>query len=349
MKASFYLGNQQIETGVCTPVAPAAGQVQIRVSHVGICGTDLHVIHGKMDHRVKFPQVIGHETSGSIAAVGSGVAGWSEGDRVTVRPLDPCGVCPACKNGHSHVCMKLKFIGIDTPGGMQSFWTVPAHTLHRLPDSISLRDAALVEPVAVACHDVRLGEVKAGEACVVLGGGPIGALVALVAKAKGARVLVSEINPHRLTTLAGFGLETVNPKETDLAAFVEQWTGGAGCDVVFEVSGSAAGATAMTALPRVRGRIVIVGVFGEKAPVDLFRFFWRELQLRGARVYEPRDFDEAIAMTASGALPADRLITGVRPIEQLADAVHELESGGAAMKILIDLSLKPVTSSAESG
>jgi (R,R)-butanediol dehydrogenase/meso-butanediol dehydrogenase/diacetyl reductase len=339
MKASFYLGNNQIQTGVCTPVSPAAGQVQIRVSHVGICGTDLHVIHGKMDHRVKFPQVIGHETSGVIEAAGDGVGGWKPGDRVTVRPLDPCGDCAACRNGHSHVCMKLKFIGIDTAGGMQSFWTVPAHTLHRLPDSISLRDAALVEPVAVACHDVRLGEVQAGESCVVLGGGPIGALVALVAKAKGARVLVSEINPHRLAMLSSFGLETINPKEADLAAHVTEWTGGAGCDVVFEVSGSAAGAAAMTALPRVRGRIVIVGVFGDKAPVDLFRFFWRELKLCGARVYEPQDFDEAIAMLASRSIPADALITGVRPIEQLSDAVHELESGGAAMKILIDLSL----------
>jgi len=186
---------------------------------------------------------------------------------------------------------------------------------------------------------VRLGEVKAGESCVVLGGGPIGALVALVAKAKGARVVVSEINPHRLGMLAGFGLDTVNPKETDLAGFVDQWTEGAGCDVVFEVSGSAAGAAAMTALPRVRGRIVIVGVFGDKAPVDLFRFFWRELRLCGARVYEPQDFDEAIAMAASKAIPADALITGVRPIEQMADAVRELESGGAAMKILIDLGL----------
>ena len=162
MKASFYTGNHTITTGDCVPVQPGPGQVQIAVSHVGICGTDLHIFHGKMDHRVKFPQVLGHETAGTIAAIGEGVTGYSIGDRVTVMPLDPCNQCPACRAGHSHVCMKLKFIGIDTPGGLQARWTVPAHTLHRLPENLSMEHGALIEPIAVACHDVRLGEVKPG-------------------------------------------------------------------------------------------------------------------------------------------------------------------------------------------
>src|ERR1022692_2143426 len=90
-----------------------------------------------MAHRLTLPHVMGHEMSGTIAALGSGVAGWREGDRVTVRPLDPCGHCPACLAGHSHICHNLKFIGIDTPGALQGMWTVPAHTLHRLPDTLA--------------------------------------------------------------------------------------------------------------------------------------------------------------------------------------------------------------------
>jgi 2-desacetyl-2-hydroxyethyl bacteriochlorophyllide A dehydrogenase len=338
LKAAFYEGNEQIRIGECEPIAPAAGEAQIRVSHCGICGTDLHLFHGAMDHRVTKPAVIGHEMSGVIESVGEGVMGWATGDRVTVRPLDSCGACPACKAGNSHICMKLKFIGVDRPGAMQTLWTVPAGALHRLPETLSLKQGALIEPIAVACHDVRLGEVKAGEYAVVLGGGPIGALIALVARQKGARVLVSEMNPFRIKLLRDFGLEVVNPAETDLVTLVEEQTGGAGADVVFEVTSSKAGAEMMTKLPRVRGRIVVVAIFNKPVEVDLFKFFWREISLRGARVYEAQDFEEAIRLAAAGALPLDQLITNVAPLDRLEWGLRQLEKGGEVMKVLIECS-----------
>ena len=336
MRAAYYQGNKTITTSECQPVAPGPGQVQLQVSHCGICGTDLHLYHGHMDHRVKTPQVFGHEMSGTIAGVGAGVTEYKPGDRVTVMPLDPCGNCPACKAGHSHVCQRLKFIGIDTPGALQALWTVPAHTLHRIPDSLSLEHAALIEPIAVACHDVRLGQVKSGEYAVVLGGGPIGSLVALVAKAAGARVVVSEINPFRIELARKLGLDVVNPLETDLVQLVTEQTKDAGADVVFEVSGSAAGAEMMTKLPRVRGRVVIVAVFAKPVPVDLHKFFWREIQLCGTRVYEHEDFEKAIELAAARALPFEQLITGVYPLEGVSKALGEMEKGGEVMKILVE-------------
>ena len=338
MKAAFYEGNERIRIGECEPVAPGPGEVRIRVSHCGICGTDLHIFHGKMDHRVKRPAVIGHEMSGVIESVGSRVSGWAPGDRVTVRPLDPCGACPACRAGHSHICQKLKFIGIDTPGAMQGLWTVPAHTLHRLPDSLSMQQGALVEPIAVACHDVRLGGVKAGEYVVVQGGGPIGALVALVARDAGARVVVSEVNPFRIKLARELGIEVVNPAEVDLVALVGEQTGGAGADVVFEVSGSKAGAEMMTKLPRTRGRIVVVAIYAEAPPVELFKFFWREIVMLGARVYEPEDFEAAIGLAASGKLPMDRIITNTCPLDHLEWGMRQLEKGGEVMKVLVECS-----------
>jgi (R,R)-butanediol dehydrogenase / meso-butanediol dehydrogenase / diacetyl reductase len=338
MNAAFYEGHETIRVGACSPVDPGRGQVQIHVSHCGICGTDLHLFHGKMDHRVTFPQVIGHEMSGTISAVGKDVDGWVAGDRVTVRPLDYCGDCPACRNGHNHVCQRLKFIGIDSPGAMQGTWTVPAHTLHRLPDKLSFEHGALIEPLAVACHDVRLGEVRSGEFVVVQGGGPIGVLVALVAQHEGARVVLTEVNPFRIQLASELGLNAVNPRDTDMVGLVEKETGGAGADVVFEVSGSPAGAETMTKLPRVRGRVVIVAIFAEQPKVDLFRFFWRELKLCGARVYEAEDFDRAIAIAASGKLPIGRLITNVVPLEGLANAFRQMASGGEVMKILVKCS-----------
>ena len=335
LRAAYYEGNETIRVHPCQPLAPGTGQVQIQVSHCGICGTDLHIFHGKMDHRVRRPQVLGHEMSGVITAAGAGVEGYKPGDRVTVMPLDPCGNCPACQAGHSHICQRLKFIGIDVPGALQGLWTVPAHTLHRLPDTLPFDLGALIEPVAVACHDVRLGEVREGEYVVVQGGGPIGVLVALVAQSAGARVLLTEVNPFRVRLAAELGLRVADPRSEDVVALVEQETGGAGADAVFEVSGSAAAAELMTKLPRTRGRIIVVAIFSEAPKVDLFRFFWRELRLLGARVYEHEDFDRAIALAASGKLPLRRLITNICPLEEVEQSMRQMERGGEVMKILV--------------
>ena len=192
-----------------------------------------------------------------------------------------------------------------------------------------------MEPIAVACHDVRMSDLKAGEFAAVIGGGPIGILVALVAQARGARVVMAEVNAFRLQLARDLGIDAVNPLETDLPQLVNERTGGAGADVVFEVSGSQAGADTMTKLPRTRGRIVVVAIYGEAPKVDLFRFFWRELKLSGARVYEPEDFELAIELASTGRLPLAKLITDVLPLDGLEEAMHRMEGGGACMKILV--------------
>ena len=162
MQAAYYEGNRTITTGASVPQRPGPGEVRINVAYCGICGTDLHIYLGHMDKRVNMPQIMGHEMSGSIAEIGAGVTGWQVGDRVVVRPLAPCGHCPACEAGHAHICYNLKFLGIDTPGALQGSWTVPAYTLHAIPDDLPLDKAALIEPLSVACHDVRLGDVQPG-------------------------------------------------------------------------------------------------------------------------------------------------------------------------------------------
>ena len=335
MQAAYYEGNRTITTGASVPQTPGPGEVRINVAYCGICGTDLHIYLGHMDKRVKMPQIMGHEMSGVIAEIGADVTGWQVGDRVVVRPLAPCGHCPACKAGHSHICYNLKFLGIDTPGALQGSWTVPAYTLHALPDDLPLDKAALIEPLAVACHDVRLGDVQPGEHVVVIGGGPIGTLVALVAQQAGANVIVSEVNAFRVNLAREIGLDAVNPQEIDLVALVNERTGGAGADVVFEVSGSAAGAAVMTDLLRTRGRIVIVAIFSQAPPVDLHRFFWRELQLRGARVYEPEDFEKAIDLAARDVLPLERIVSAKEPLANLGAVFEQIAADPKLMKVLI--------------
>jgi len=336
MRAAYYCGDRRIELGESKVQKPGLGEVRIEVAYCGVCGTDLHIYMGHMDGRIDMPQVIGHEMAGWIAEIGDEVDDWGVGDPVVVRPLDACGRCPACRAGNGHVCQNLNFIGIDSPGAFQSSWTVPAHTLHRLPAEMPMDLGALVEPMAVACHDVRLGEVASGEKAVVIGGGPIGLLNALVAREAGAEVRVAEVNAYRLGIARSVGLETINPLEEDLEAHVEAWTDGGGADVVFEVSGSKPGAEVMTKLAKVRGRIVVVAIFAEAPKVDLFQFFWRELKMCGVRVYEPEDYDRAIELTASGALPLDKLVSERLSLDGLPDAFARLESGADAVKILID-------------
>ena len=336
-QAAYYEGNRTIRHGRGELVAPKAGEVQLKISHCGICGTDLHIFHGAMDARVAMPLVMGHEMSGTVHEVGEGVPDYELGDKVVVMPLAPCGACPACAAGHSHICHNLNFLGIDTPGAFQSYWTVPAYTLHRMPEQLSLAHGALIEPLAVACHDVRLADVKRGDQVVVIGGGPIGMLVALVAQQAGADVIVSEINPYRVDLANRLGLRAIDPSATDLLDLVMQRTDGAGADIVFEVSGSQAGASLMTDLLRTRGLAVIVAIFAQQPKIDLFRFFWRELRLKGVRVYESEDFKAAIDVAASGALPLDELITDIRPLSALKSGFEDMDQGGRVMKILLEL------------
>lgn len=336
-RAAYYEGNRSIRLGDAAPVEPGPHEAQLKISHCGICGTDLHIFHGAMDKRVKMPLVMGHEMSATVHRLGSRVDDYIVGDSVVVMPLAPCGHCPACKAEHSHICHNLNFLGIDTPGAFQSYWTVPAETLHRIPDRLSLKHAAMIEPLAVACHDVRLAQVQAGDQAVVLGGGPIGMLVALVARQAGAEVLVSEINPYRVELAQRLGLDAINPQASNLVDLVMQRTDDAGADIVFEVSGSQAGASIMTELLRTRGLAVVVAIFAQQPKIDLFQFFWRELRLQGVRVYEAEDFKAAIALAATGALPLDDLITDIRPLDALRSGFEDMEKGGRVMKILLEL------------
>lgn len=338
MKAAYYEGDKKINIGESKLNPPGPRQVQLKVAYAGICGTDYHIYLGDWDWRIKTPQVIGHEMSGKVIQIGDGTEGFKIGDKVVVRPVDPCRKCKACKLGYYNLCYNISILGMDTPGAFQGIWTVPAYTLHHLPDSIDMRHAAVIEPVAVALHAVRRGRVTDKDYVVVLGAGPIGMLVALQARMKGARVLLSEINKFRENLARELGMEVVNPLEKDLLKYVAERTEKANANVVFEVSASADTAKIMTELVGLHGRIVIVGQFTNTVKVDLRRFIWWECQVLGSRNYEVKDFESAISLVASGRLPLDQLISDIRPLEQLQATFEEIERGTNFLKILLKCS-----------
>jgi 2-desacetyl-2-hydroxyethyl bacteriochlorophyllide A dehydrogenase len=335
MRAAFYEGARRFRTGTTDVPVAATDEALLRVRLVGICGTDLHIFQGDLDHRVPRGGVIGHETFAEVAAAPKG-SGFAAGDRVVVEPLWFCGECRACRMGASYLCYRLKVRGVELPGGLQEFWTVPVTRLLRVPDSLGDDQAALIEPLAVATHDVRRAGVNADDQVLVFGGGPIGTLIALVCRQRGARVVVSEINPFRLEMLTGLGLETLPPGR-DVVKFANEWTGGVGVDVAFEVTGNRVAVATVTDVVRVWGAVSIVAIHAAPMPVNLYQMFARELSMHGSRLYAREDWEEAIELAASGAIPLAPLVSRRVPLEALQEGMEMALGGGAVMKVLVDL------------
>ena len=335
MRAAFYQGPRTFTTGEMEKPAPGRDEALLRVRRVGICGTDLHIFQGHLDHRVPKGGVIGHETFGEVVEA-PGASGFTPGDRVVVEPVVCCGACRACRMGASYLCYQLKVLGVDLPGGMREYWAVSASRLLRVPDSISDDHAALIEPLAVAVHDVNRADVKRGDAVLVFGGGPIGTLIALVARHRGARVAVAEVNPFRLDILEAFGLQRVGPG-TDVVKWTDQWTDGTGVDVAFEVTGNPLAARTVADVVRVWGTVSIVAIHAEPVPVNLYQMFARELVMHGSRLYARADWEEAIRLVASGAVPVGPLVSRRIPLESLQRGMEEALGGGPVMKVLVEV------------
>ena len=335
MRASFDEGPGKFRTGTAPVPAAGAGEALLAVKRVGICGTDLHIFQGHLDHRVPKGGIIGHETFAEVAEAPAG-SGFGTGDRVVVEPLRVCRACRACTMGAPWLCYKLKVLGVDVPGGMQEYWAVPVERLIKVPASLSDDHAAVMEPLAIATHDVTRANVKPGDAVLVLGGGPIGALIALVARHRGARVIVSEVNPYRVDLLTGLGLEVLGPG-ADVVKRVNDWTNGDGVDVAFEVTGSAAAVGIMTDAVRVWGTISVVAIHAEPMTVNLYPMFARELTMHGSRLYARADWEEAIRLAASGAVSVGPLVSHKIPLEGLQQGMEQALRGGPVMKVLVDL------------
>ena len=321
---------------------PVAGEIIIQVRRIGVCGSDIHVYHGVHPY-TGYPVVQGHEVSGVISAIGEQVSGFSIGDKVVFMPQVTCGECYPCRHGMYHICDHLKVMGFQTGGAAQEYFPVRADMVLKLPESISLDQAAMIEPVSVAVHALTRGvsqlENLSGQKVLVLGAGTIGSLVGQVAMACGAKVLITDVSDYKLQKAHQCGFAyACNSRRDDLGQALLVSFGPDKADLILECVGVPDTITQAVSLARKGSTIVVVGVFGKKPEVDLGLVQDRELSLVGTLMYQKRDYEKAIQLVAQGALKLDPMITHHFPFRQYLTAYETIEAAkGGIMKVMIDL------------
>lgn len=324
MKAAVLTSAFRIEyVDVETP-QPLPGEVLIRVSFAGICGSELHAYKGLHKKRVP-PVVMGHEISGVITALGKGVSRFYVGDRVTVVPMYGCGECPECFRGETSLCSQKTIFGSQKwPGGYAEYCTAPEKLVYKLPDTVSLEDGALIEPLAVGLHAVRTSGVGPGDKVAVLGAGAIGLCTAIMAARAGAAPLIStDIQSFNLEKARTLGAtHTIDSADETLIDKVLDITGG-GCDHVFVTAPVNPLINQAISITRKQGTIVCVAMFDREASVNVELNRARETNITGTSMYYEEDFRRIIDMLRYGRLDVSPLITHRIPLSE-ADSAFQM-------------------------
>lgn len=332
MMASMWTGAEKVELREVERPTPGPSEALVQVAYAGICGTDLMIFLGKHPRAVA-PLIMSHEFVGTLAS--DSIEGLPLGSPVAVNPLLSCGACPACLRGVSHVCERLGLVGIDRDGGMAEYAAVPAHSVRPLPPSLPLARAALIEPLAVAVHAVRVSDLQVGDTTAVLGAGPVGILVAQVARLAGAKVYVSEVSPRRLGIARRLGFDVIDAQSVDPVAALMRATDGEGVPVVFESAGVPATIAQAGRIARVLGQILQVGM--PKAPIelDLTPLLFREISMTPIRVYREDDFDLAIRLAGDNVIHLQEPVTHILPLGEVEKGIHLAHQATDACKVLI--------------
>jgi (R,R)-butanediol dehydrogenase/meso-butanediol dehydrogenase/diacetyl reductase len=334
---------------VAEPPTPGVGDVVVRVVTCGICGTDLHeyvagpIVTPVEPHPLtgaQNPQIFGHEFAGDVVAIGQGVTRVAEGDRVAIMPLAYCGHCAYCRRGLQHLCATMACVGLSHDwGGMAELATVAEYQVVRLPEDVTYRQGALIEPTAVAAYGVERAGVSPGDRVLVTGAGPIGALAALCARSAGAsNVYVSEPNPARRARAETLEVATVlDPTSIDVPEFLRESSDGLGVDVAIECSGHSSGFDAAIRSLRRRGTLAQTGLFVGEASVEPMIWALNDLTIVGTWCYWVYDFDRIAAQISAGDLPVERVVTSTVTLDGAPDAFARLASGAAdEIKVLVD-------------
>ncbi len=327
---------------ICESPMPvlAEGEALIKVIYTGVCGTDVHLLHGH-HATATFPLIPGHEMIGELVEIrGKGAEEFHLGQRVVAQEVLSCGRCSACAKGEDNVCQSLRIIGIHAEGSFAQYVKVPIRKMLAVPDAIDDELAAMTEPLAVAVHDVRLSGLKVGEQVLVIGGGPIGMLIAIVARAAGARqVVISEIKKFRRDFAQKMGFSVIDPTAPDFNDQLWALSGKEGFDVSFEVAGVKSAITTCVDHTKSTGTIMVIAITKEPLPIDTGKVFSKELTIRGARIHNFYNFKGALELLQIPSVANDvrKLISKVYPFSEIVAAFDYAEHGEEGFKVLVKI------------
>lgn len=335
MQGAVYKDVQFVEIDEIEKPKIRNNEVLIKVKYAGICGTDLHIYEG-LHPRARTPLVMGHEISGVIEEIKSNKKDIKIGDRVVINPLISCENCFPCSEGIPHLCPNLNLVGIDRNGGFTEYVKVRADKVYRIPDSLPMDLAALMEPVAVAVHAVRKSKLSLGDKVAVIGGGPIGQLIAQICKLNGASLVVMlEINLERVNFAKNFGIITGTSPEESIKK-VKEITKGKGADIVYEAVGIQDTYSYTTDLVKVGGKIIAVGAASKPIALDLWKIYFEELKIIGIHVYEPEDIKIAIDLLNRYPKIFQPFISKVIELKDLQVELKRIANGAVkSMKVLV--------------
>lgn len=327
MKVCVLTGKQQLEWVEREIPQPAAGELQIRLEYVGVCGSDLHFYQeGRLANwELDGPLALGHEPGGIVTAVGEGVQGFEIGDKVALEPAVPCGKCKDCREGHYNLCRNVKMLAIpgERDGVNAEYCVHDASMCYKLPDQMSTLEGALLEPLAVGFHATELADARIGESAIILGSGCIGLCTLMCLKARGvSEIYVADVMDKRLEKAMELGATRVfNSTKENIEEFARTLPGG-GADQVFECAGNRITTLQTCRLIRRAGKVTLVGVSPEPV-LELDIATLNAMEGTVYSVYRYRNlYPKAIQAVASGLIPLAKIVSHTFDFK---DCIHAIE------------------------
>ncbi|MEA2246439.1 MAG: hypothetical protein QOH46_968 [Solirubrobacteraceae bacterium] len=339
MQAAVFHGPDDLRVEEVERPTAGPGEILLRVERCGICGTDSHIVRGHFP-APNLPLIIGHEFSGTVVDVGSGVTHVEPGDRATADINIACGTCYFCRHGNKLFCPYVRQLGVHDAGGMAEYVAAPAGNVYKLPDSMPFDHAAFIEPLACAIHGQDRIGVDVGETVLVIGAGPMGLAHVAMSRLHGAaQVIVSEPDPARRERARKLGSDVeVDPLSGGLDE-VMQATGGRGADVVIEAVGSARTYTQAIELARRGGRVLAYGAAPADATIEIrpFEIYSKELTIVGSYAGTYETWPKAIDLISNGRFDPNQLIDSVRSLPDVMAAIESLETDKSVVKVQVQI------------